>query len=61
MRNNQKIQISIKDHDRHIKINMPPKTDLFEKSLSLISEVRINNNEEASDEIYNDYPRRISK
>ena len=45
------------------KLIYPPKTNLFEKSLSLISEVRTNNNEEASDEIYNDYdyPRRISK
>lgn len=63
MKSSQKIQISIKDHDRHIKINLPPKTDLFEKSLGLISDVRANNNEEISDEIYNDYgyPRRISK
>ena len=63
MKNNQKIQISIKDQDRYIKINLPPKTDLLEKSLSLISEIRTNNNGEVSDEIYNDYdyPRRISK
>ena len=64
MKNNQNIQISIKDQGRHIKINLPPKTKFLEKSLSLINKTeRKDIKDKSSDEIndYSDCPYFISR
>ena len=64
MKNNQKIQISIKEQGRYIKINIPPKIKLLEKSLGSINKTESKEIKDVpSEEInyYSDCPYFISR
>lgn len=64
MKSNNNIQIMIKEKERQIKINIPPKIKLFEKSLILINQTESKETKDApSDEIndYSDCPYFISR